>query len=227
MKFRSLRADEVECRIGTVSKNGNGLSLLLYKDARCDMNILDEAVGPLGWQKEFYEHKGTLFCRVGIRNAEEWVWKTDAGAPSNMEAAKGEASDAFKRACVNWGIGRELYTAPFIWVPVRHCSIKDGKCYDKFSVTELDVAGGRIARLEVAKDGYGTVFTWGSKPARDMSAITELKKRYAKAKGLDEDVAAAEIVGRFGNPRDMTDAEFSAFAHDLTAEVSGMEAQHD
>lgn len=106
MKFRELRAEEVECRVGTVSQQGKGLSLLLYKDARCDANILDETVGPERWQCEFYDCKGTLFCKLGVlcertidtggieSKVSEWVWKSDAGSPSNMEAAKGEASDA-------------------------------------------------------------------------------------------------------------------------------------
>ena len=71
--FRALNADEIECRVGTVSKNGKGLSLLLFKDARCDANILDETVGPENWQCEFYEHKGTLFCKVGILTENGWV----------------------------------------------------------------------------------------------------------------------------------------------------------
>lgn len=109
MKFRPLKAEEIECRIGTVSQSGKGLSLLLYKDARCDANILDETVGVENWQNEFYDCKGTLFCKVGIRtnhdgNVFDWVWKDDAGSPSNMEAQKGEASDAFKRACFKWGM---------------------------------------------------------------------------------------------------------------------------
>lgn len=109
LKFRPLEADEMECRIGTVGKNGNGLSLLLYKDARVDADILDETVGPENWQCEFYEKKGTLFCKVGIcidrgNGLSEWVFKDDAGSPSNMEAQKGEASDAFKRACFKWGM---------------------------------------------------------------------------------------------------------------------------
>jgi hypothetical protein len=106
MRFRELSASEIECRIGTVSKSGKGLSLLLFKTARVDSDILDEEIGPEGWQCEFYEHKGTLFCRVGIyiQSIDQWVWKADAGAPSNMEAAKGEASDAFKRACFKWGM---------------------------------------------------------------------------------------------------------------------------
>lgn len=93
--FRPLKAEEVECRIGNVSKQGKGLSLLLYKTARVDADILDETVGPDNWQCRFYECKGTLFCSLGIKtDTGEWVWKDDAGAPSNMEAAKGEASDA-------------------------------------------------------------------------------------------------------------------------------------
>lgn len=102
MKFRTLDADEMECRIGTVGKNGNGLSLLLYKNSRTDADILDETVGPENWQCEFYECKGTLFCKVGILcecndGRHEWVWKSDAGSPSNMEAQKGEASDALTK----------------------------------------------------------------------------------------------------------------------------------
>lgn len=94
-----METSEIECRVGTVSKVGKGLSLLLFKTARVDADILDEEVGPENWQCEFYERKGTLFCKVGIcvdrgDGLCEWVWKSDAGAPSNMEAQKGEASDA-------------------------------------------------------------------------------------------------------------------------------------
>jgi hypothetical protein len=156
--FRPLRADEIECRIGTVSQKGKGLSLLLYKNARTDADILDETFGPFGWQCEFSEAKGTLFCRVGISvdrgdGLSEWVWKEDAGAPSNMEAQKGEASDAFKRACFKWGIGRELYTAPFIWVPTDKCNLIDrnGKwvCYDTFDVAKIAIEDGRITGVRI------------------------------------------------------------------------------
>ena len=147
--MRFLRPDEVECRIGTVSKEGKGLSLLLYKDARCDMRILDEEYGPDRWQCEYSEHKGTLFCKVGVLTDGGWVWKENAGSPSNMEAQKGEASDAFKRACFLWGIGRELYTAPFIWVKAQDCSISNGKCYDRFRVDSMEVSDGRITQLSI------------------------------------------------------------------------------
>lgn len=176
MRFRTLRENEIECRVGTVSKNGTGLSLLLYKDARCDANILDETVGPENWQCEFYECKGTLFCKVGILverkdGLAEWVWKDDAGSPSNMEAAKGEASDAFKRACFKWNIGRELYDSPFIWVTAEKCNIQPQgnkfTCYDRFKVAKIrvdeDAETGRkrVTGIRVVNEKTGQiVFSW-------------------------------------------------------------------
>ena len=161
-KFRDLRADEIECRIQSVKEypdhpERSGLVLLLYKDARVDMNILDETVGSARWQREHYECKGNLFCRVGIvvdtKKGEsifpEWVWKSDCGAESNTEAQKGEASDSFKRACFNWGIGRELYTAPFTWIPADKCNIKNGKCYDKFIVEKIIIENKQIVALAI------------------------------------------------------------------------------
>lgn len=155
-KFRDLRADEIECRVQSVKENG--LVLLLYKDARVDMNILDEAVGSSNWQREHYECKGNLFCRVGIgiarQNGEsEWVWKSDCGTESNTEAQKGEASDSFKRACFNWGIGRELYTAPFTWISADKCNIKqnNGKwaCFDKFIVEKIIIENKQITAVAI------------------------------------------------------------------------------
>ena len=157
-KFRDLRADEIECRVQ--SAKANGVVLLLYKDARVDMNILDETVGASNWQREHYECKGNLFCRVGIDigthegKAERWVFKSDCGTESNTEAQKGEASDSFKRACFNWGIGRELYTAPFTWIPAEKCNISEGKngskqCYDKFVVEKIIIENKQITALAI------------------------------------------------------------------------------
>lgn len=153
MIFRDLTADEIECRVQSVKQNG--LVLLLYKDARCDMNILDETVGAENWQREHYECKGNLFCRVGVKRYDptttnaEWVWKSDCGVESNTEAQKGEASDSFKRACFNWGIGRELYTAPFIWIKAEDCNINNGKCYDKFIVEGVKIENKKIIGLAI------------------------------------------------------------------------------
>ena len=142
MKFRDLTADEIEIRVQSIKQKGGepaGVILLLYKNARCDMNILDETVGAENWQREHYECKGNLFCRVGIYCDNEgttkpacWVWKSDCGTESNTEKEKGESSDSFKRACTNWGIGRELYTSPFIWIPAEQCNIYDTKRKDQY-----------------------------------------------------------------------------------------------
>lgn len=166
--FRDLRADEIECRIQSVKENG--LILLFYKDARVDMNILDETVGASKWQREHYECKGNLFCRVGIKVrdsktlTEEWVWKSDCGTESNTEAQKGEASDSFKRACFNWGIGRELYTAPFTWISADKCDIKNGKCYDKFVVEKIIIENKQITALAVYNTTKGCRASVWQKP---------------------------------------------------------------
>ena len=125
LKFRNLKADEIDCRVSQIESNW--CSLLLYKDARCDMNILDETVGALNWKREHKRENAN--CVVSILNDEtnEWVSKEDTGTESFSEAEKGLASDSFKRACVNWGIGRELYTAPAIFIIPRKDMIKRGK----------------------------------------------------------------------------------------------------
>ena len=141
MKFRKLYANEIDVRVQQVTEKG--LILLLYKDARCDMNILDETVGALNWQRKHDLINGNLFCTVSIFNEKtgQWVSKQDVGTESFTEKEKGQASDSFKRACFNWGIGRELYTAPFIWVPADKCKIdKVGNKYktnDKFGVIKI------------------------------------------------------------------------------------------
>lgn len=164
--FGLLSADDIECRVQTI--NAKGLSLLLYKNARVDAQKLDAAVGPENWQCRFYECKGTLFCSVGVKSLSEWVWKDDAGAPSNMESQKGEASDAFKRACFKHGIGRELYTAPFIWITPDGANITASgqkyACYDRFRVTEIAYDLDRICYLEIYNEKMKQiVFTWGNK----------------------------------------------------------------
>lgn len=154
INFRTLFPSEIETRAARCTEKG--AQLLLYKDARCDMAILDETVGAKNWQRRHDEHNGNLFCSVGINCGGTWIWKEDAGAESNTEAEKGHASDSFKRACVNWGIGRELYTAPFIWIP-GVTTQKNGKwvCNGKFYVSGIEYdEGRRIVALTIAdKDG--------------------------------------------------------------------------
>ena len=162
--FRTLRADEIDCRIAQIKENG--LSLLLYKDARCDQNILDEVVGPFNWKRE--HTRDNRNCVVSIKNPEtgEWVSKEDTGTESNTEKEKGLASDSFKRACFNWGIGRELYTAPFIWIQAKDCNIKESRgkpaCYDRFTVKGIGYTDGVITGLEIKNQATGKIcYRWG------------------------------------------------------------------
>lgn len=151
--FRLLNADEIECRISR--QTDKGLALLLYKTARTDANLLDETVGVENWKNDFKVVDGVLYGGVGIwsENHNEWVWKWDAGTESNTEAEKGRASDAFKRAGFKWGIGRELYTAPFIWVEAGNYRTDNGKCKDTFSVTEIGYNDkGEIVKLSISND---------------------------------------------------------------------------
>ena len=155
LQFRKLRENEIEARVQSVK--ANGLVLLLYKDARCDMKLLDETVGPMNWQKEYLRDNSN--CRVSIWDIEkkQWVSKEDTGTESNTEKEKGKASDSFKRACFNWGIGRELYSAPFIWVPAERCNIKQSGnkyiCNDKFRVEKITYDDdGNIDGLSIMND---------------------------------------------------------------------------
>lgn len=157
--MRLLTAGEIECRTGTV--NAGGLSLLLFKDARADQKILDETYGPMGWKRSHQSIDGNLYCTVEVWDTRkgEWIGKQDVGTAGYTEKEKGQASDSFKRACVNWGIGRELYTAPFIWIPASKASIKekDGKyvCYDRFRVSSIEYNERReISGLSIT-DGEG------------------------------------------------------------------------
>lgn len=168
-KPRLLKAEEIEVRVGSI--NEKGATLLLFKDARCDMNLLDETFGAANWQRDHKELKGNIYAGVGVWDDEkkQWVWKWDAGSESNTEAVKGEASDSFKRAAFNWGVGRELYTSPFTWVGAdKYTPIKNPKTgkfmtYDKFSVEKIryDETTREITGLAIKNTKTDTlVFTW-------------------------------------------------------------------
>lgn len=152
MEIRLLKANEIECRIGT-AKEGKGISLLLYKDARVDMRILDEVFGFDGWEREHQLIDGKLFCTVRVWSEKRgcWISKQDVGTESNTEKEKGQVSDSFKRACFNLGIGRELYTAPFIWIPAS----KGYNKYEKFEVKEIGYNEDREINKLVIVDSKG------------------------------------------------------------------------
>lgn len=194
MEFRKLYADEIDCRIATISEKG--LTLLLYKDARVDQRILDEVVGCENWQRNHEVINGNLFCNVGIyiESREEWVWKQDVGTESYTEKEKGQASDAFKRACFNWGIGRELYSAPFIWISKADANIidKNGKyaCYDKFVVDSIDYdEKDNISKLAIVNTKTGKqVYYFNNEKCDDTisKAYINILKNLCVKKGVAE-----------------------------------------
>lgn len=154
LKFRKLKASEIDVRVAQCSEKG--VSLLLYKDARVDMRILDETVGALNWQKEYKRDNQNCVVSIWDESKQAWISKEDTGTESNTEKEKGLASDSFKRACFNWGIGRELYSAPFIWVGADKVDIKTNPktkkpaCYDKFVVRGIGYnEDGEISFLEI------------------------------------------------------------------------------
>jgi hypothetical protein len=150
--FRDLTADEIECRVAQATEKG--VSLLLYKDARCDQTILDETVGAFGWMRQHTRDNANCIVSIWDKEKQQWVLKEDTGTESNTEKEKGLASDSFKRACFNWGIGRELYTAPFIWINPDGCTaLKQDrdkwKCYDKFEVQKIIIEKKKIVALAI------------------------------------------------------------------------------
>ena len=188
--IRLLRADEIECRIGTISEKG--VSLLLYKDARADMKILDEVYGSLNWQRRHEMIGGSLYCTVSVWDGEkqQWVSKMDVGTESYTEKEKGQASDSFKRACVSLGIGRELYSAPFIWVPASKVKIqtKNDKFYCKegFHVDTITYGETReIIGLSVINDRGETVFDWKAHVKSADKRESDKKDTVKKQAGRD------------------------------------------
>ena len=164
--FRDLTADEIELRVG--SCNDKGFTLLLYKNARCDMNILDESVGTMYWESDYKEVKGNLYAGIGIYDETRniFVWKWDCGIESRENDGnekKGEASDAFKRAGFKWGIGRELYTSPLIYItgnvePYRNTYVPT-KEYRYLHVSKIKIENKQIVELEIAKKNGEVVFS--------------------------------------------------------------------
>ena len=184
--IRLLRADEIECRISVI--NEKRLSLLLYKDARVDQRILDETFGPFGWKRSHQCIDGSLYCTVEIFNKEtgQWIAKQDVGTTGYAEKEKSQASDSFKRACFNWGIGRELYSAPFIWIPAGKVQIqmKENKdkgyyCNEHFAVSSIEYNADREISSLVIVNGKGTV-VYGLKAKGDSGNAGKTVQRKEK-----------------------------------------------
>lgn len=193
LNFRALTANDVELRVGKITDKG--ASYLLYKNARVDMSILDEVCGTFGWQREHKEMKGVMYCGVSIKSPDgEWITKWDAGAESYTEKEKGEASDSFKRACFNWGIGRELYTAPFIWITLTDDE-KSKKGNGCFLVSNLLVTDGKIVALEILDKKGNVRFTMGKQILPNKPV--ELKQPAPSAKKVTTTDTATITIEEF------------------------------
>lgn len=167
-EIRLLKANEIDVRVQMI--NQNYISVLLYKDARVDMKILDETFGPMNWQRHHDVINNNLFCSVSIydEDKKQWISKQDVGIPSFTQAEKGEASDAFKRACINIGIGRELYSAPGIFITPLQGEVTQNKnkyqTRTKFYVREIEYNNEREIAYLVIVDGKGNQrYSWGRK----------------------------------------------------------------
>ncbi len=197
VSIRLLRAEEIECRIATI--NEKGLSLLLFKDARVDQKLLDETFTPFGWKRSHQVIDGNLYCTVEVwdREKNQWIGKQDVGTMSYTEKEKGQASDSFKRACFNWGIGRELYTAPFIWIPAERVNIQKKEreqkfyTYDRFHVWSISYdEEGKINAVMIVNQKNGIVYSMDArildidtKEAGEKQETTNKQENANKADG--------------------------------------------
>jgi hypothetical protein len=173
-KFRTLRADEIDVRVATITSKG--FSLLLYKDARCDMNILDETIGSMNWQRTHTRENANCIVSIWDKDKNQWISKEDTGTESNTEKEKGLASDSFKRACFNWGIGRELYTSPFIWVSDLSYIKTNPKTQkqtvtERFKVSMIETSADKvITALEIQDSKGNVVFSTKKKVVKQEKA---------------------------------------------------------
>lgn len=210
LEFRKLRADEIDCRVNTI--NEKGITLLLYKDARCDMNILDETVGCMNWKREHTRENANCIVSIYNEDIKEWISKEDTGTESYTEKEKGLASDSFKRACFNWGIGRELYTSPFIWVSKDNCNITkkdDGKytTYDTFRVKNISYNdNGEINGLSIVNTKTNkVVYEMGkSQPDTPENDYKQELKEYVEQHNLD----IKEVCNKYGLTGKSTQIDF-------------------
>lgn len=217
-EFRLLEADDIELRVGITK--ANGFSLLLYKNARCDMAILDETVGPMDWKREHSRENANCIVSIWDKEKGQWISKEDTGTESQTEREKGLASDSFKRACVNWGIGRELYTAPFIWINghveqdtrARSGYKADQRYVSGLKVSAIEYTAKRTIKKLLIEDADGQIaYSYGvdrakAKPKKEEQT-NEVKKEEPKLPAIITTEHAKEIKDGL----EETDSNVSAF----------------
>lgn len=223
MEFRTLTNDEIELRVGATT--AKGFSLLLYKNARCDMQLLDEVVGSMNWMREHSRDNANCIVSIWDGEKKEWVSKEDTGTESQTEKEKGLASDSFKRACVNWGIGRELYTAPFIWIS-GHVDA-DSRARSGYKADQRFVGGLKVSAIEynnkrsikklvIEDEGGNIVYSYGTKRKPNTEEKVSPKKNAPKeepkkAEVENDSIIFAEHAQDIKDGLEETDSNVSAF----------------
>ena len=221
LDFRLLTAEDIECRVSQCNQYGVGL--LLYKDARVDQTILDETVGPMNWQRHHTRENANCIVALWDEEKKQWIEKEDTGTESNTEKEKGLASDSFKRACFNWGIGRELYTAPNMFVLKKDLKThkeagewqgkKKYTCNDVFKATDIQYDGRKIVyvRIKNLKTECELEFGMPIHEAKQQekienSVIDEAKKTVLMNLAKEKGVELAKVLNRYNLERldDMT-----------------------
>lgn len=224
MKFRLLRADEIDARISTCNQYGVGL--LLYKDARCDQNILDETVTPMNWQRHHSRENANCIVSIWDEQKKQWIEKEDTGTESFTEKEKGLASDSFKRACFNWGIGRELYTAPNMFVFAKDLkTLKQDinnnnrwTCKDSFKVTAIEYIDEKIVYVKVLNLKTNNEIEFGT-PANaikenkkiENAVIDEVKASALSNRCFNEGVSLSKITALYKVTKiqDLTERQYA------------------
>ena len=206
-EIRLLRANEIEVRVASI--NDKGISLLLYKDARADMKILDEVYGVEGWQRKHQMVGDDLYCSILIWDDKKqcWIEKMDVGTAGFAEKEKSLSSDSFKRACVVVGIGRELYTAPFVWVPADKVELVRRLdklyCNTRFSVKTVEYSDEReITALTIVNDRGEEVYNYSKTISYKNYSAKNKKLTKTEIKKLDDElmrtgVSWAEVKERY------------------------------
>lgn len=193
--FRDLRADEIQVRVA--DRKNDKVNLLIYKDARVDMDILDETVGSFGWSKDVKDVNGVTYCGIALKSPEGlWIWKWAAGGESNFEKEKGTDSDALKRSGFLWGIGRSLYTAPKIWIP------DDGS--KSWKVSKIAYKDGKISDLRIVNSKGQVVYDYENFEAKKVVDLGKDEDRIQALKDfcrdmMDRGEAAEKTLTAFYN----------------------------
>lgn len=216
MEFRLLKADEIDCRVQQVGKNY--CTVLLYKDARCDMNILDEVVGSMNWQRNHTRDNANCIVSIWDSEKQQWISKEDTGVESNTEKEKGLASDSFKRACFNWGIGRELYTSPHVKIQLADGEFTEtnGKYklnYLSFSVQKIDYTDKKIKSLTIVDNKGKVRYELGKK----VNAPIEQPQQPVSAPQFT--LEQQKLIDEYNSKKDQITSEIKACKNELELQL--------